>query len=279
MACKLLPDFQKADSHNIPQITFDMYDGYLKTDEDYQSPEIREVKATKSLSELYGNVIIGYVQLKRSIDGHLCTVFAAVTPEQSVRNKPYKVEVNIDIFNGKITEAKCHDCIASDGGCKHHLAALAWLYRESNTPSVTEVKAYWKRSKLAGCIQGDIKAHEMVSKKSLEKFTNRKRKETPIGSFLREITACSEESSLKTNNTILSKYLLDGMQSWRDYLDIHTLFCKFRRGKRSNNADDFIEFCRLFMTEERCKQGEFATKDQSKSADWHRLRYKLIGNF
>jgi len=271
MACKLLPDFQKADSHNIPQITYDMYDGYLKTDENYQSPEIRGVKATKSLSELYGNVIIGYVQLKRSIDGHLCTIFAAVTPEQSVRNKPYKVEVNIDIFKGEVTEAKCHDCIAGDGGCKHHLAALVWLYRESNTPSVTEVKAYWKRSKLAGCIQGDIKAHEMVSKKSFERFSNRQRKETPIGSFLREIAECSDESPLKSNNITINKYLPHDM-SWRDNLDIHFLFCKFRREKRSNDADDFIEFCKLFMSDERCKQGEVATKDQSKSADWHRLR-------
>jgi hypothetical protein len=34
-------------------------------------------------------------------------------------------------------------------GCKHALAVLGWLHRESEKKSVTEVKAYWKKSKLS----------------------------------------------------------------------------------------------------------------------------------
>lgn len=50
----------------------------------------------------------------------------------------------------------------------------------------------------------------------------------------------------------------------------------FTEIKKNNNAEDFIEFCRILMTEERGKQEEYARKDQSKFADWYQLRYKLL---
>ena len=87
------------------------------------------------------------VQIKRT-EG-FCIVLSGVTPEHNERSKCYRVEVQIDILEGRIKLAVCHDCVASEGGCKHAFAMVAWLHRRSDAKTVTEDECYWKRSKLS----------------------------------------------------------------------------------------------------------------------------------
>lgn len=44
---------------------------------------------------------------------------------------------------------QCHDCVASQGGCKHAIAFLMWVHRRSEEPSCTSLECYWKKSKLS----------------------------------------------------------------------------------------------------------------------------------
>lgn len=129
-----------------PYNTHIFYD-YIKRDTNFIAPEIRCVKATRNGRESYGDSAIGYVQLKRA--DNQCTIIAACCPEQSVRSKSYRVQVEIDLTNSEMKSAACHDCVASAGGWKRALVVLGWLHRESEKKSVTEVKAYWKKSKFS----------------------------------------------------------------------------------------------------------------------------------
>ena len=93
MSHRLLEGFIKADSNNIPVVDIHMFSDYIKKDSNFIAPEIRCVKATRNGCESYGDSAIGYVQLKRT-HGQ-CTIIAACCPEQSVRSKSYRVEVEI----------------------------------------------------------------------------------------------------------------------------------------------------------------------------------------
>ncbi|GBP81669.1 hypothetical protein EVAR_63156_1 [Eumeta japonica] len=49
-----------------------------------------------------------------------------------------------------VKSIECHDCVASQGGCKHAIAFLMWIHRRSEEPSCTSVECYWMKSKLSG---------------------------------------------------------------------------------------------------------------------------------
>jgi hypothetical protein len=146
MSNRLLDGFIKADSNNIPVVDIHMFTDYIKKYSNFISPEICCVKATRNGRESYGNSAISYEQVKRT--EKFCTIVAACCPEQSVRSKSYRVQAEVDLENSEIKSALCHDCVASAGGCKHTLAVLGSLHRESEKKSVKEVKTYWKKSKL-----------------------------------------------------------------------------------------------------------------------------------
>lgn len=90
---------------------------------------------------------MGYVQLRR--DAKLCTVKCKICLEHKVRRKPYSATMVVDEENGVIVSAECHDCAASQGGCKHAVAFIMWVHRRSEEPSNTSVECYWKKSRLA----------------------------------------------------------------------------------------------------------------------------------
>ena len=62
------------------------------------------------------------MQLRRA-DG-VCKVAGRITPEHRVSSKPYCVTVNIDETSEKVVDAKCMDCAAAKGHCKHATAFL-----------------------------------------------------------------------------------------------------------------------------------------------------------
>ncbi|KAF5294441.1 hypothetical protein FQA39_LY13426 [Lamprigera yunnana] len=95
----------------------------------------------------YGDDAIRYVQLKR--EGKICSVKFKVCLEHKVHAKLYGVTLTVDEDEEKVTSVQCHDCIATQVGCKHSIALLMWIHRRSEEPSCTEVQYYWLKSKLS----------------------------------------------------------------------------------------------------------------------------------
>lgn len=79
---------------------------------------------------------------------------------------------------------ECHDCVASQGGCKHAMAFLMWVHRRSEDPSYTSIECYWMKSKLSR-----------------------------VGSTLKYITAkelSKGSPSLPSNTEVFEKFLEEG---------------------------------------------------------------------
>ncbi|KAK4006151.1 hypothetical protein OUZ56_011306 [Daphnia magna] len=278
MSHRLLEGFIKADSNNIPVVDIHMFSDYIKKDANFISPEIRCVKATRNGRESYGDSAIGYVQIKRT--EKYCTIVAACCPEQSVRSKSYRVQVEVDLENSEIKSAICHDCVASAGGCKHSLAVLGWLHRESEKKSVTEVKAYWKKSKLSrvGSTIKFVEAKALYSKSKKSKDpVNRLRKSSPANSFYQEIVNWSNTlTSQSSRSQSTFYYRVNAELNWCDTVDIHVLSLLYRSGNQSTNVNDFFVFLKSHMTKENCRVAELKTQDQSENKDWFRLKYCRI---
>lgn len=102
----------------------------------------------RSGRDSYGDHGIGYVQVKRQ--GDICIVKCRITPEHRARTKPYHCSLECNEKEDEVLSVICDDCAASKGGCKHTIALLMWLHRSTEEPSPTDVKCYWKKSKLAG---------------------------------------------------------------------------------------------------------------------------------
>ncbi|GBP46768.1 hypothetical protein EVAR_10735_1 [Eumeta japonica] len=68
-----------------------------------------------------------------------------------------------------VKSIECHDCVASQGGCKHAIAFLMWIHRRSEEPSCTSVECYWMKSKLsrAGSTLKYLTASEMSNAKPI----------------------------------------------------------------------------------------------------------------
>lgn len=82
--------------------------------------------------------MISYVQLKR--EGNLCIIKGKICPEHKVHAKLYQVTLIVYGQNKAIKSIECHDCIASQGGCKHTIAFLMWVHRRSEDPSCEIIK-------------------------------------------------------------------------------------------------------------------------------------------
>lgn len=143
MAHKLRAGFVKATSNNLPHVDIVMVGLYFAKNKDFLGLEIANVNAIRAGRESYGESAVGYVKLKQT--GHIYNLICGVAPEHKVTSTSYKVEVTTDFGIGEITSAKCHDCIASLGCCKHALAFLGWIHRRSKEPTPTEIACYWKK--------------------------------------------------------------------------------------------------------------------------------------
>ena len=112
----------------------------------------------------YGDEAIGYVQVQ-SRPGS-CVVKGRVTPEHRVNTAPYRVTVSINTVTGAIEEARCHDCQARNGGCKHVAAFLFWIHRRSSEKAVTDVTCYWTKPRLANIANlSPMKSTELGARK------------------------------------------------------------------------------------------------------------------
>ncbi|GBP64456.1 hypothetical protein EVAR_46220_1 [Eumeta japonica] len=113
----------------------------------------------------YGDDAVSYVQLKR--EGDICIVKCKVCPEHKVHAKLYSVTLIMDEQEEAVKSIECHDCVASQGGCKHAIAFLMWIHRRSEEPSCTSVECYWMKSKLsrAGSTLKYLTASEMSNAK------------------------------------------------------------------------------------------------------------------
>lgn len=284
MAHKLISGYQKADSENLPIVDIEMFVDFMKENKDFYAPEIRCIKAARNGDASYGDVAVGYVQLKRSLEK--CSIVAAVAPEHRIHSACYRVHMEIDLENCKIISVQCHDCIASAGGCKHALTFLGWMYRKSEKLGVTDVTPYWKKSPLSrvGDLIKFLEACLMIPKRSESVHAKRKRKTTPSGSFLREV--CEDIFIHWTRNGSQSDvpslfHHKNEEFSWRDALDLHRLSLLFRKQlneaeRDSVKAEHFYTFCRVYMTKTACLQSKLRTTDQADSSDWFKLRYYIL---
>lgn len=253
--------YSMADSRNLPKIDFMMLLQLMREDDNYNVAEIRGAKMLMSSRDAYVESAVGFVQVKR--DNALCTVKCRVTPEHRVRTKPYTVYAIINENEEKIVEAKCEDCAASLGGCKHIICFLMWLIKRTEEPPVTSVTCYWARPRLADAVTKDkfVLAKEIGQKRPSSATVS-----TPnLESFIRE---CKIR---KVSDCLLTNYLLP-KQSLDKYsvFDIILEFCV----NHSTNVTflDFKNFAEQILTPEAREVIEESTRQQANSKLWHTLR-------
>lgn len=214
----------------------------------------------------YRDEAIGYVQVKR--EGSKCTVKCRVSPEHKVKSKPYHCTLVCDENEGKVESVLCHDCAANQGGCKHTVAFLIWLFKRSEEPATTSVKCYWTKPALSkvGSHIKFIKAKDFKNESSSDLNIT---KDTTF--FNKFVTECKKR---KANNVQIMTYFMDTNIEMK--VSLHYLLCKYKSGKDDFSMNDFIEFCKSNITEEQCILIEKATKDQSATSLWFELRYGRI---
>ncbi|KAL4715011.1 hypothetical protein ACJJTC_003162 [Scirpophaga incertulas] len=216
----------------------------------------------KSSRESYGDDAVGYVQLKRDSSTHECTIMCGVCPEHKVRTKPYTVTVVVDEKNGVVVSARCQDCAASAGGCKHAVAVLMWLHRRSEEPSCTQVECYWKKSLLSkvGTSLKSITAKE-IAKGNISNSSDN----TVFNKFM-ELAAVKE-----IKNCELIRYMKDPMKELVG-ISMYQLSLKYA----VPSSDEFIDKILPLFTSDVLKEVEEKTRDQSENTLWHELRFARV---
>lgn len=216
----------------------------------------------------YGTDAVGYVQLRRA-DG-VCEVVGRITPEHKVSSKPYRVVVKIDEASEKVVDAKCMDCAAAEGYCKHAVAFLGWLQRRSLEKSVTSTTSYWKKARLSN-------VPVETKKTDLETLRPNPRKKTKTeynasGSFL---TAVLENAPEGTTGLIFDHLAFKPHKG--EELGINRLLQDFFKDQNGEpDCDQFLLFCKQKMTDELCDLINKDTISQAKSPLWHALRFSRV---
>ncbi|KAI4454199.1 hypothetical protein MML48_10g00004289 [Holotrichia oblita] len=218
--------FIKADSANLPEVDIFMVMDYFNRNKDFISAEMRGIKLLRSGRQSYGDNAIGYVQLKQT--EALCELKAKITPEHKIKSRNYNVSCAINTKEKVVVNAKCYDCPASEGGCKHEVAFLMWLHRRSEEPSPTETSCYWKKSKLS-------------SAPSTKKFSS-------TSDFGNKIQPCYNDSLLqeylaeakrkKIENSLMRYY---NTEKYSD-LAIHSLAINFKNSRQEKTPKILLNF-------------------------------------
>ncbi|GBP40401.1 hypothetical protein EVAR_25253_1 [Eumeta japonica] len=251
--------FSKANSTNLPRIHLLMLGEFLASNKDFCSAEFRNVKTSMSSRPSYGDDAVSYVQLKR--EGDICIVKCKVCPEHKVHAKLYSVTLIMDEQEEAVKSIECHDCVASQGGCKHAIAFLMWIHRRSEEPSCTSVECYWMKSKLsrAGSTLKYLTASEMSNAKpSLPSNTE------VFEKFL------EEGKKRRLNNCEVIKYQNDYVFDQTESLSMHTLVLKYKE----RSCDRFLE--KIALSDADVYNIEKVTRAQHDSTLWHELRYGRI---
>lgn len=213
----------------------------------------------RSARASYGDDAVSYVQLKR--EGNLCTIKAKICPEHKVHAKLYGVSLVVDEQEESVKSVECHDCVASQGGCKHAMAFLMWVHRRSEDPSCTSIECYWMKSKLSR-VGSTLK---YITAKELSKGSPSLPSNTEVfEKFLEEgkrrrLTECE---IMKYQN----EYVLDRLQS----LSMDNLVLKYKE----KSCDKFLE--RVIFSDADINNVEEETREQHKSRLWYELRYGRV---
>ncbi|GBP61533.1 hypothetical protein EVAR_44004_1 [Eumeta japonica] len=101
--------FSKANSTNLPRIHLLMLGEFWHQTKTFVQQNLEMSKLPCPQRPSYGDDAVSYVQLKR--EGDICI-------EEAVKS------------------IECHDCVASQGGCKHAIAFLMWIHRRSENHPV-----------------------------------------------------------------------------------------------------------------------------------------------
>ncbi|XP_011884086.1 PREDICTED: uncharacterized protein LOC105571227 [Vollenhovia emeryi] len=266
------PGFVGADSRNLPEINSFMVIDYVKHEERFNDPEVRNSKMSLSSRVCYGDSAIGYVSLRRQQS--ICTLKARVCPEHRVRNTPYTVTMLVNEEQKIINSVECEDCPAALGGCKHAIALLMWAHRRSEQKSATQVDCYWKKSALAkvGTPKQYIKATELFTNKNVAKATSTENYVEKHETFVKNVMECAKQKQLDSQ---ISRHWFDLESRQIRCLSLHQLIINFlETGK--NGALDFFSFAKNCISEELCEQAEIMTRNQSNEHLWFELRYGRI---
>jgi len=180
--------------------------------------------------------------------------------------KNYTVSCVIDEGQQEVKEVKCHDCPASEGGCKHSVAFLMWLHRRSEEPSPTDTICYWKKSKLAG----SLSSRSFITTSDFGPPKKAHIEEAKVDTFFRAYI--EEAKKLNIKNTLLS---YNGVQKFHA-LSLHTLFHSYKKNGDEKDADSFLSFCKMNMSMENIKEIEEKTRDQSQCLLWSEIRFARI---
>ncbi|XP_050671060.1 uncharacterized protein LOC126969572 isoform X1 [Leptidea sinapis] len=251
--------FTKASSANLPRIDLIMLGTFLASNKDFCSAEFRNVKTSMSARASYGDDAVSYVQVKH--EGNLCTIKAKICPEHKVHAKLYGVSLVVDEQEETVKSVECHDCVASQGGCKHTMAFLMWVHRRSEDPSCTSIECYWRKSKLSR-----------------------------VGSTLKYITATELSKgspSLPSDTEVFEKFVEEGkrrrltdcelMKYQKDYvfdrllsLSMDNLVLKYKE----NCCNKFLDS--VIFSDADINNVEEETREQHKSKLWYELRYGRV---
>ncbi|KAJ8672146.1 hypothetical protein QAD02_003405 [Eretmocerus hayati] len=259
--------YVKASSENLPRVDLEMLIEYISTSDSFQGCELRNVETTRSMRANYGDVAIGYVQLKR--DGLSCKVQGKICPEHRVNSKNYTVRVVINEEKETIEQAQCLDCAASEGGCKHAVALLAWIYRKSEEASPTSVTCYWKKSALSrvGTSIKYFTIKEMVGNGAPSRVS-RPSPDPLDNSVLRRVL--QHNRSIDNNSHLLQFHSQNTVQK----LSLHHQAISYS-GNRSCPTS-FLEFCKETLAPEYCDYIAKITAQQSSCMSWFELKYGRI---
>ncbi|XP_074115102.1 uncharacterized protein LOC141537822 [Cotesia typhae] len=260
---KVDPGYSQARSDNLPRVDAFMVASFLATNSDFISAEMQGAKANRSGRQSYGDAAIEFVQLK--LDGSECTLKCLICPEHRVHNKSYRVTLVLNIVDEEILSIQCHDCAASSGGCKHSIAFLMWLHRQSEEPSPTDVECYWRKSVLSqvGSSIKYIMMKDFASNKdtaavtkpfnTLEEFVKRTKGKSVQSQILKYFNPVNTEQSLSIHNLLVEFINLGGTSS-----------------------EEFLDFSTHRMPRELCELIEQKTQDQADCDLWFTLRYGRI---
>lgn len=241
---------------NFPLITTKLYDYALFCDHRYYNLKF----PFRSGRESYGDDAVGYVQLKR--DQNTCIVKCTICPEHKVRSKPYAVSVVVNEAEESVTSVQCHDCPASEGGCKHGVAFLMWLHRRTEDPSCTSVECYWRKSNLA-------KVGSSIKVLTASEISKRKvRNIIPDNSVLKEFVQVCKKRKIKTCQFLRHEQDFNH----NAILSLHHLMMN----NGHENCDDFLKNISIFFNKNNISAMEKQTRGQDKSSMWHELRYGRI---
>ncbi|KAI5701528.1 hypothetical protein M8J76_005518 [Diaphorina citri] len=214
-------------------------------------------KEERSARSTYGDKAVGKVQIKR--EGSLCTIKGKITPEHKLRVTPYSQICVINEQDEEILNARCEDCPASEGGCKHRIAFIMWVHRRSEEPSPTEVVSYWKKSVLSTSGLQPLRLRDISSRKGEE--TQGQLSSEDIEDFKNSVLGeCSKTVTLSALSS-------DSIEA---SLDINRVV------HNCDNFDFFINKLKTLLTDGAITHIEKVTKGQASNPKWHLLHYGRV---